>query len=200
MPILAGNEGSIMEAVAINPAVLEWLKTNAPTSGFAASLHSWWLRKGALSDKQIAAVENILVRNVQRAEKLANAPTVDIKEIEDRFAYAKAKGVARPILRLSVYKFKPAGAASVNAGAIYVTDAESDGRYLGKIMGGKLFASRDCDAETEADIIKAAADPAAAAKAYGIRTGNCCVCGRLLTAAESIDKNIGPICAERFGF
>lgn len=186
--------------VAVNPQVLNWLSTNAATNSFAASLHSFWLRKATLSEKQIAAVENILVRNKQQAERKANAPVVNIKEIEDRFAYAKAKGVARPMLRLSVYKFKPASMNGNNAGAIWVTEAESDGRYLGKIKDGQFFGSRDCTAEDEANILAVAADPAAAAKAYGIRTGNCCVCGRLLTKEESIDRMIGPVCAGRYGF
>lgn len=187
------------QAVAVNPAVLEWLAANAPTNEFAASLNSWWLRKGALSEKQVAAVERIIARNAERALKDANAPVVNIKEIEDRFEYAKLKGVGRPMLRLGSFKFKPASAASSNYGAIYVT-AEADGRYLGKIKGGQLFASRECTAEDEAEIVRVAADPAAAAKAYGIRTGNCCVCGRLLTNEESIDRMIGPICAGRYGF
>jgi hypothetical protein len=191
-----------MEAVAtpaVPQPVLDWLKVNAPTSGFAASLHSWWLRKGALSEKQVAAVENILVRNAEQAARRAAAPVVDIKEIEDRFAYAKAKGVGRPLLRLGAFKFKPASAASSNYGAIYVT-AEDSGIYLGKIKDGRFQGSRDCKPEDEAAILEVAANPAAAAKAYGIRTGNCCVCGRLLTNEESIDRMIGPICAGRYGF
>lgn len=183
-------------APAVNPAVLEWLSANAATNEFAASLNSWWLRKGALSEKQVAAVERIIERN---AKQQSDAPVVNIKEIEDRFAYAQLRGVTRPMLRLGAFKFKPASAMSNNYGAIYVT-AEADGLYLGKIKGGKLFASRECTAEVEAEIVAVAADPAAAAKAYGIRTGNCCVCGRLLTNEESIDRMIGPICASRYGF
>jgi hypothetical protein len=49
-------------------------------------------------------------------------------------------------------------------------------------------------------IAAAIADPAAAAKAYGLRTGECCICGRTLTNRVSIDAGIGPICAGRWGF
>jgi len=45
-----------------------------------------------------------------------------------------------------------------------------------------------------------AKDPSAAARAYGLRTGQCSICGRELTNAESRARGIGPICAERFGF
>jgi hypothetical protein len=193
MPILAGTPKVIMS---VSPAVVSWLAAKAPTNEFAASLNSWFLRKGELSEKQVAAVERIIARDAQRQ---TDAPVVNIKEIEDRFEYAKLKGVGRPLLRLGSFKFKPASAASANYGAIYVT-AESDGRYLGKIKGGQLFTSRECSPEEEAEIIRVAADPAEAAKAYAIRTGNCCVCGRLLTAEESVNKMIGPICATRYGF
>jgi hypothetical protein len=190
--------------MSVNPQVLAWLAAKAPTNEFAASLNSWWLRKGALSEKQVAAVERIIARDAEMAQRLADAPTVDIKEIEDRFAYAKLKGVSRPMLRLGVYKFKPAAANGNNAGAIWVTEAEKnldgEARYLGKIKDGKFHPSRDCTREDEADILEVAANPAAAARAYGQRTGNCCACGRLLTAEESINKMIGPICAGRYGF
>lgn len=32
---------------------------------------------------------------------------------------------------------------------------------------------------------------------HGIRTGNCCACGRTLTAEESVDLGMGPVCRER---
>jgi len=37
-----------------------------------------------------------------------------------------------------------------------------------------------------------------AIKAIGLLTGNCCICGRTLTAEGSIDEGIGPICAGKF--
>lgn len=36
------------------------------------------------------------------------------------------------------------------------------------------------------------------AKAFGIRFGVCCVCGRTLVDAESVAQGIGPVCAGRF--
>ena len=55
---------------------------------------------GALSESAaVAAVERIIARNAQQR---ADAPVVNVKELEDRFAYAKAKGVSRPI-RLSLF-------------------------------------------------------------------------------------------------
>jgi Family of unknown function (DUF6011) len=186
-------------AVAVTPQVIAWLSANAAGNEFAASLNSQWLRKGALSERQIAAVERNIERAAQQAQRNIDAPKVDVSEIEARFEYAKAKGVARPMLRLGIFKFKPASAMSSNYGAIYVT-GESDGVYYGKISKGQFFGSRECTADYESSIVAVASDPAAYAKAYGQRTGNCCVCGRLLTKEESIDRMIGPICASRYGF
>ena len=37
-------------------------------------------------------------------------------------------------------------------------------------------------------------------EAYGMRTGQCAICGLELTNGESIARGIGPICAEKWGF
>jgi hypothetical protein len=40
-------------------------------------------------------------------------------------------------------------------------------------------------------------DPKAAASAYGLRSGKCGLCGRTLTTPESLERGIGPVCAEK---
>lgn len=42
------------------------------------------------------------------------------------------------------------------------------------------------------------ADPLAAAMKYGKLSGRCCSCGRDLTDPESIERGIGPVCAQKF--
>lgn len=37
-----------------------------------------------------------------------------------------------------------------------------------------------------------------AAKAYGVLTGQCCVCGAFLTDENSVAEGIGPVCRRRF--
>lgn len=37
-----------------------------------------------------------------------------------------------------------------------------------------------------------------AAKAYGVLTGQCCVCGIFLTDEKSVVQGIGPVCAKKF--
>lgn len=36
------------------------------------------------------------------------------------------------------------------------------------------------------------------ASAFGVAFGTCAICGRLLTNPESVERGIGPVCAERF--
>lgn len=190
-----------------NPAEASWLR-EASAKGFdfatdmLASLSKW----GAFTEKQEAAVRrgaaNSAIRQAEWAARdaalLASAPTVDIARIEVALAAATASGLAWPKLRLADFVFSPAGASSRNAGAIYVKG--HDGLYLGKIAGGKFARSRDCTDALEAGILAAAADPLAAAVAYGHQTGSCSCCGRKLTNKESVELGIGPICRDKWGF
>jgi hypothetical protein len=36
------------------------------------------------------------------------------------------------------------------------------------------------------------------AKAFGVETGICCVCGAFLTDEKSVSEGIGPVCSKRF--
>lgn len=72
--------------------------------------------------------------------------------------------------------------------------------YLGKVMGGKFLKSRDCSEETQERVLDSLADPLAAAVAYGKKFGRCAVCDRELSNPESVERGIGPICADRMGW
>jgi hypothetical protein len=190
-----------------NPAVAAWLESHQLKSDFAASLLQQCRWKGQLSERQIGAVENCIRRDEQqklRDQAVAAKAPVDIAKLEATFQVAKDHGINQPKLRLGLYLFKVASALGNNAGAIWVTLAAKnefgEREYLGKIKDGRFQPSRACTAEQAAEIEDVAAHPAEAAKAYGQRTGMCCVCGRTLTKNESIDAMIGPICAEKYGF
>jgi hypothetical protein len=182
-------------------AEFDWMVKTAPRFEFAKSMIEAVVKFGSLTEKQLAAVQKCVAkdaeRNVERAARVDAAPQVDITKIEVSFANAMAKGIKRPKLRLADFKFSPAPATGNNAGAIYIKAGDT---YLGKIAGGKLFKSRECDDQTASSILVAAADPEAAAIAYGRRFGSCAICARELTNGESIDRGIGPICAEKFGW
>ena len=189
-----------------NPTEYAWL-LDACSRGFsfAVAMADALAQYGTLTEKQMATVQRLVVQDAERkarwareqAEREANAAAVDVTRIATAFETAASKGLKRPKLRLDVFTFSPAPKTGTNAGAIYVKEGET---YLGKILGGKFTRSFVCTAEQEDGITRAASDPVAAATAYGQRTGNCACCNRELTAKESLERAIGPICAEKFGW
>lgn len=125
---------------------------------------------------------------------LSNSP---IKIALDK---AHASGIQFPKLRLSSYVFSRAPEKGRNSGAVYVKRS-SDGEYLGKIVGLAFFLFNNYTLEEVVEIKKLIEEGVeSAAQAYGLLTGNCSCCGRLLTAKESVGLGIGPICREKFGF
>ncbi len=127
---------------------------------------------------------------------------VDVSAIVTAFEAARGNGIKTPKLRLDGFVFSRAPDHGRNAGALYVKrkGGGDEGSYLGKIAGGAFFPSRDCDEATKARVIGVASAPHDAAKAYGLRTGECSCCGRELTNGISIDLGIGPICRSKFGW
>jgi len=75
----------------------------------------------------------------------------------------------------------------VKAGKAWGSD-----RY-GMAKTGRGYTGRHGDL-----IERLAADPLAAAAAYGRDTGECGICHRELTNPESVAAGIGPICRSRF--
>lgn len=188
-----------------HPAEVAWLHDTAPRWEFAASLLEAFQKYGGLTEGQLSAVRRSIQRDADRkaswqadrAAKIAAAPVVSVAAIETAFDHAMIRGIKRPKLRLDSFKFSLAGANSSNAGAIYVTQGEI---YLGKVKDGRFMRSRECDDATEKRVCDVAANPSEAAVAYGRRTGNCAICARELTRGDSIDRGIGPICAEKYGW
>lgn len=202
------NEAATKAAVwfAANPAEAKWLRDAAARGfEFAQSLQEALLKYGHLTEKQEAAVRKAAAKSAarqaqwaaERAERDANKADVEIDRIAQAFAAAKASGLEWPKLRLAEFTFSLAGENSRNAGSIYVKEGDT---YLGKIAGGKFTRSRDCDADTEAKIVAACADPYAAAIAHGHQTGVCSCCGRKLTNKLSVELGIGPICRDKWGW
>lgn len=184
-----------------------WIAAKAGSFDFATAMAEALDKYGQLTERQHATVTHLRLADEERARtraaekalREANAPVIDLAKIEEAFSTAQANGIKRPKLRLDTFKFSLAPASGRNAGAIYVVDADSD-QYLGKIAGAKFHRVRECSNDQEQRIVAVAADPRAAAIAYGMRTGNCCICGRELTNAESVELGIGPICAGRMGW
>jgi hypothetical protein len=190
-----------------NPAEAAWMENSAGTFEFARSMLDALNKYGSLTERQMETVQRLTVQSAERqvarvaeqAARAESAPVVSVEAIEVAFNNAKGSGVKFPKLRLDTFVFSPAGENSKNAGAIYIK-SKGDGVYLGKVMGGRLFTSRDCTTEAAERITAVASDPKQAAVAYGMKFGACSVCGRQLTDSDSVARGIGPICAENYGF
>lgn len=182
--------------------VMDWITLNAYRSNFASSLFESRERFGSLTVNQVAAVRRCIEQDAERAKaREAAAPVVageGTSKLIAAFETAKAAGLKNPKVRVGETQFSCAKATSANAGCLYVKSGET---YLGKVTpAGKFFASRDCTAEQAAEVARVLIDPMGEAVAHGKRTGSCAICARELTDPVSIERGIGPICAERFGW
>lgn len=170
---------------------------------FLTSLKAGIAKYGNLSIAQLAAVEKGMARDAERDGQkvrqvtVAQARTVEAnaQPILDAFRKARESGLKYVCLRLQRLVINE---AKKFPGRLYVKT--SDGIYAGKIENGIFSPSSECSDELKAKIILVVEDPAAAAKTYGLETGQCSCCGRELTNKDSIALGIGPICAERFGW
>ena len=103
-----------------------------------------------------------------------------------------------PKLRISSYVFSLAKYPAT----VYVKHRDT-GEYLGKIVGFRFLPATQWittdSMRTELAHITMA-NLSEELRVHGQMTGQCGCCGRKLTAADSIRNNIGPICAEKFGF
>lgn len=197
------------------PGAATWMK-GAAGRGFAFAIDMLQLvteyGHARLTENQLAAVLRCMKQDAERAEQRAAddfraqelarpVHTVNLEAVEQAFARAKGQGIQWPKLVLDGFKLAPAGANSRNAGSIYVTQgADRDGAYLGRVLSGQFLPSRECDEATRDKVLEAMADPLASAVAYGKKFGRCAVCNRELTDEESIERGIGPVCAERMGW
>jgi hypothetical protein len=139
----------------------------------------------------------------QQAAPVAAAGPSPFEALFQAFeAAASGKGGKRLAIRLPGVTLKP----SKDGQALWATDPSrmEEGRFglqpafMGAVRRSGLDA-RIPAAAAEA-ILTAAADPLAAAVAFGRETGSCSCCGRELTVKASIERGIGPICAEKFGW
>lgn len=193
-----------------NPAICAWIDAKAPTFGFAASMLAALNQWGALTEGQIGAVNKLIAKDAARTAEAAAraeaAPVADHAGVDRlklafdtaiEYARAKGRGLKMPRITIGGMTISPAKATSHNPGALYV---KNGGEYIGKVKDGRFFGVQACTEAQEKQVLAFIADPKAAAIAYGIETGVCCVCNAQLTNEASIQAGIGPICATKFGW
>jgi hypothetical protein len=167
-------------------------------SSFASDLA---LKFNRLSDKQYAWAHKLAVDANIPAVVNVNQPS-KFEALFNAFEAAKSKGAKRLTLRFEGINIKP----NRDITTLWVTSqTESEEgdyglkpKYLGKVTRNAID-SRFSDPVRET-IMSAASDPISAAIRYGKVSGECSCCGRELTDPRSIERGIGPICADKYGF
>lgn len=191
-----------------HPSLAAWLLKKAPSFDFAASLKAGIEKYGALTERQQATLVGMVERDAAKAVAAA-APKVgvmiDTTKLVEAFATRVASGAKTGKLRfagvLVSLDRRDTSVLIVKSTTRQVEGTFGMGpEYLGKIVCGTFLAARACTPEDTAALILAAADPSAAAKAYGFATSSCSCCGKTLSDPVSIAAGIGPICAEGYGW
>lgn len=149
---------------------------------------------------------NLIFRFMNEARMAARSSVrpakIDLTRITAMFARA-AESLKAPRVRfltdtLGEFFVAPAPATGKNAGFLYVKSGGNG--YLGKISPDGVFSpSREAPENVLDALVTFAADPAAAALAYGQATSNCCFCALKLEDPVSVELGYGPICAKRWG-
>jgi hypothetical protein len=134
---------------------------------------------------------------------VAAAPVVESTGIAAFLMAARERGLKFPKARFLAPKggelvLSIAGSGSKFPGSVQV---KIDGFWVGRIgVDGKTAGPMTySDGSVIATLTAIAADPVAAAKAYGALTCSCSFCGLKLTDEGSIEVGYGPICAKHWG-
>ena len=180
--------------------IINALREITSWNDFAASLVKQFDTKGQLSEKQLFSASAMLTKIEQNKKQREE----DKKEQQKNMVSLDVtKKVQFPKVRVGDLVFSKASESSKNAGGIYVFEYrctnKSEKVYIGIVLGGYYLPYNSPSAETIKLIQEVCKSPLDSAIAYGRRTGNCAVCSRDLTRHDSIDRGIGPICAERLG-
>ena len=179
-----------------NKKIVFALKDIMSWNSFAKSLVDQVASKGSLSDKQLFAASAMLAKiKANKAERESNMTSVDVSRILAVLDKADP-AMKTPKIRVGDFVFSKPAPHSKNAGSVYIKQL---GEYIGKVTGGYYLPVGNVSKDTIAEIQEICKDPMESAVAYGRRTGNCAVCARELTVKESIDRGIGPVCADKLG-
>lgn len=156
---------------------------------FAKSLLNGYTKFGRFTDGQRPWVSKLI--NAAVAPTVPKAPEVMYPNTAALFAPDRFSRFAAFDLMLS----------RRNDGSFAWVKLDEIGAVARLEMDGRLVLTRrgaPHAAAIHASMAKIEADPMAAAAEYGILTGRCGCCSRELTDPVSIERGIGPICAEKF--
>jgi len=195
--VVCKGESITFQSTLSDPKVLQTLRLMR--SKFAQDLAQ---KFNKLSPAQYAWAHKLAVDFITPAAVVNVNQTSQFEALFNAFEAAKGKGAKRLTLRFEGINVKP----NRDLTALWVTsqtefeqgDYGMKPKYLGKVTRTAID-SKFSDTVRET-IMGAANDPLNAAIRYGKVSGECSCCGRELTDPKSIDRGIGPICADKYGF
>ncbi len=194
----------------------------------AESLIAYMDSRKSWSDKQVAFAQSLIKQADEIAERAAlvaankadEAPAPRFARIVGIFANAMQRAgrdaakdsLKRPALHLITrnslrFSAKLSGASSKYPGHIQIAAKEFGAGYWGRIdTNGAWFPARqqsDSGAQALADVESALDaienDARGALNVQSAKIGVCACCGRMLTDKHSVERGVGPVCAERWG-
>jgi len=203
--------GNIEKFAELHPDLHAWWSEGGAGEhlNFAQSLRESVRKYGSLSERQLSAAKNCIVKfeeakkraqaNLEAAAKASEG--LDVSKAMEAMGHAVSKGIKKPKMRLALGEddsmvLSLAGPSARWYGSIYVI--KGDGLYLGRVTDNVFVPSREGSSFGVESIISALAKPLESAVAYGRRFGSCSCCGRELTNHGSIEAGIGPICESKF--
>jgi hypothetical protein len=185
----------------ITTEVVKGLKIASASSPFAASLLSGYTKYGSFTVRQLPHAERIAQQALGLVQ--TNVEVINVAGISSLFNAAIGNKIKRPRIKLDGLKFAMAGERSRYNGKIMIDNGLPYGTpenkwfgYIDLITGE--FTPKNTTPEIVQRIKEFAAKPAETARAYGLRTGNCCFCARTLIETVSVDVGYGPICAQKY--
>lgn len=199
-----------------NPGLYNFLNENR-WSEFARSLAVQIENRGGLSDKQVDVAKRMCEKALAKQATYVEEKAAEVKAVTeaapqfDRLAESFLTACANlkyPKLRLMAEDgqrvvLSRCGGGSKTPGHINITDGRSFGNntYFGRITPSGLgFLAKNVPAPVYQVLREFNDNPTDAIKVQGIRTGECCCCGRELTDPVSVASGIGPVCATKWGF
>jgi hypothetical protein len=166
-------------------------------SAFAMSILNQILEGRRLSEKQEAAIVNFITK-VRNRDAEKTDTNVKIHNLIQIFREARQKGVKKGTLRVHQYIIREAPITGRNPESLYVIDRGRE-ELVAIIRPDGTLDMRKGGIEDRQNIIEIDANPHQYIIKFGILTGHCSICGRILTDENSISKGIGPICAAKWG-
>jgi hypothetical protein len=139
------------------------------------------------SERQVGFIETLLTERVW--EEAVELATLSSKEASDLISnLLKAPKSSRIVSKHGIYQ--------TENGDIYrVQPSQQTGRFYAKKLvftGGWEYESGAIYRLKEEQRMTLEQ-----AKAFGMATGLCCVCGRFLTDPASVEQGIGPVCIKK---